>query len=198
MPDRIDAMVNTVQRPYTSTPLRRSLLDPQFPQLFKRDQPVLPPGNLCNSPIPIRRRASPTGRKVKSDLTFRPVGGLLVGSGGCHGATLAGAGARVVRSSCRKTHGPVSTQTRTPGIRLGDSACAAGERRTNQGQDARSPNSSAIRAPEDAALSRSAAARRAHRASEPGQRLVTSSRPCPAFLRRACRRRRRPSRAARR
>jgi len=64
--------------------------------LCERHQPVLAIGNPSDLSIPRQTNNPPTGLGVSYLSTLRPVGGLLGGAAG-HGATLADAGARVVR-----------------------------------------------------------------------------------------------------
>ncbi len=92
----IHGLVHLMEAPAVGALANRALAQPEVAQLVQTDHTVLLLGELRDHPV----HPPPTGRKRAYISRSRPVGGGLGGAGG-HAATLAGAGARVVRRSAR-------------------------------------------------------------------------------------------------
>ena len=175
MPSGEDAVIHPVQSTNLDSLLHGGSAQSQALELLKRNQSVLAGSNSSYLPVPRRRGPPPTGRKVHSGSTFRPVGGR--GWSG-HASRVKARGARVVRGVSQLTPGKLSRESRVHGWRVPRQA----------GPGRRKPAMQSIagfRGHRPAQPRRRQTGGRGDRARFPG--VVTSSRPCPACRHRASR-----------
>jgi hypothetical protein len=151
-------------------------------ELLKRNQSVLAGSNLSYLPLPRRRGPPPTGRKVHSGSTFRPVGG-----GGWGGHALEG---ERPRRACGARSESIDAQKAVSGVTGARLANAAAPPTPNPSASCRGAWQKSSKAPKARGPAIRRGPSKATRLLGRGYAragVVTSSRPCPACRRRASR-----------